>query len=185
MRILRIILTIFASIYFYSNIVMAQETSAPTLKHEMTAKLMLAVPMAVEPNQTIFNVLPEGSSIKLSSGEVWDVINPCADWGYSAANGTVQQMIRCTAKADDGSIIRIDYKGRVALNESGVKKIETSEIMTSPEDMYFITTPTFYTTSEKYAWLNDRMFVGKGTLQWWNDKGKPAFVEYHWYSVNP
>jgi hypothetical protein len=57
--------------------------------------------------------------------------------------------------------------------------------MTAPNDMYFITALTIQTQSEKYSWMNDIVFTGKGELQWWNDKGIPAYVEYTIYSVSP
>ena len=57
--------------------------------------------------------------------------------------------------------------------------------MTAPNDMYFITALTMQTQSEKYSWMNDIIFTGKGELQWWNDKGIPAYVEYTIYSVSP
>jgi len=182
---MKLILSIFGAIIICMNITYAKDLTQPKLKYEMTAKLYLEAPMPIEANQTIFSVVAEGSYIKLSTGETWEVLSPCADWGYISANGTVELDVRCTAKAEDGSFVRIDYKGRAKINENGVKKIETSEVMTAPNDMYFITALTIQTQSEKYSWMNDIVFTGKGELQWWNDKGIPAYVEYTIYSVSP
>lgn len=182
---MKLILSIFGSMIICMNIAHAKDLTPPKLKYEMTAKLYLEAPMPIEANQTIFSVVAEGSYIKLSTGETWEVLSPCADWGYISANGTVELDVRCTAKTEDGSFVRIDYKGRAKLNENGVKKIETSEVMTAPNDMYFITALTMQTQSEKHSWMNDIMFVSKAEMQWWNDKGIPAYVEYNIYSISP
>ena len=109
---MKLILSIFGAMIICMNIAHAKDLTPPKLKYEMTAKLYLEAPMPIEANQTIFSVVAEGSYIKLSTGETWEVLSPCADWGYISANGTVELDVRCTAKAEDGSFVRIDYKGR-------------------------------------------------------------------------
>jgi hypothetical protein len=139
---IKLLISIIITLFICINYTHAKDLTAPMLKFEMTAKLYLKAPMPIEANQTIFSVEAEGSYIKLSTGETWEVLSPCADWGYISANGTVELDVRCTAKAEDGSFVRIDYKSRLKINENGVKKIETSEVMTSPKDLYFITALT-------------------------------------------
>jgi hypothetical protein len=68
----------------------------------------------------------------------------------------------------------------VKFTEVGGAKFNKGERV-SGEDAYFITSPTFQTTSKKYAWLNDAVFVNK-----WVEIGeKGGHVQYDTYMVVP
>lgn len=68
-----------------------------------------------------------------------------ADW-ITQVSGHSSLDVRITLETDDGAIIYMTYKGVVARDDSG---------------LYWRVTPVFNTASEKYDWLNHRVFVGK------------------------
>lgn len=68
-----------------------------------------------------------------------------ADW-ITQVSGHSSLDVRITLETDDGAIIYMTYKGVVARGDSG---------------LYWRVTPVFNTASEKYDWLNHRVFVGK------------------------
>ena len=73
------------------------------------------------------------------------VHNGGAAW-ITQVSGHSSLDVRITLETDDGAIIYMTYKGVVARGDSG---------------LYWRVTPVFNTASEKYDWLNHRVFVGK------------------------
>ena len=78
------------------------------LKYFATAKLYLVPLMAVADREPIVSVDENDSYIETADGTRWGTLNPCADWLNVQADGTFNLDVRCTARADDGSIVRID-----------------------------------------------------------------------------
>ena len=73
-----------------------------------------------------------------------------------------------------------EYTGRIKLSETGAAKFQKGETV-SGDDFYFITSPTMQTTSDKYGWVNDAVFVGKAV----EIGGGPSSVTYDIYIVIP
>jgi hypothetical protein len=99
-------------------------------------------------------------------------------------NGNFKLDVRCTVKMEDGSLIFVEYVGIIKLNKSGQEKFQKGQLIT-PSDAYFMTAPTMQTTSEKYAWVNDAMFVEKFAVLQPPGEGKKPFVRYDVYMVVP
>ena len=154
------------------------------LEYFATAKLFLDPLAPVADRDIIANVPTEGSYIETADGERWNIHNPCADWLVLQASGVFNLDVRCSAKTEDGSAVRVDYIGRAyPANEIGSEKMTSSELITR-DDFYFITAPHMKTVSEKYSWINNTMFVGEMVeMQFFNDKGKRPYVMYKWYAV--
>ena len=92
-------------------------------------------------------------------------------------------MVLCTAKMDDGSLIVAKYEGKLKLNEKGLEKMASGELINNG-DATWSTAPQFQTTSEKYSWMNDYMFIGRVMeLQMPNENGKEPYVKYAWFKV--
>lgn len=68
-----------------------------------------------------------------------------ADW-ITQVSGHSSLDVRITLETDDGEFIYMTYKGMVVPGAAG---------------LYWRVTPSFTTASEKYDWLNHRVFVGK------------------------
>ena len=75
-------------------------------------------------------------------------------------NGTHKLDVRVSIKADDGSFIFMTYAGRIVIPPEAARRLDAGEAV-GPDSVYFITSPTFETVSQKYGWLNDIVAVGK------------------------
>ncbi|EIZ78539.1 hypothetical protein WSK_2983 [Novosphingobium sp. Rr 2-17] len=82
-----------------------------------------------------------------------------ADWNLVRPDGTVYLWARYTLQADDGTLIMITNDGLQPGDPATMARILAGE----PIDMsawYAKTRPTFEVAGDKYAWLNQRIFVG-------------------------
>ena len=153
---------------------------APTLEFvgTLTAYLEFA-PMSKD--KTLITVTR--GEINTVDGGKGEVIAPCADWLYVNPTGVFEQMVLCTAKMDDDSLIVAKYEGKLKLNEKGLEKMASGELINN-NDATWSTAPQFQTTSEKYSWMNDYMFIGRVMeLQMPNENGKEPYVKYAWFKV--
>ena len=135
----------------------AQSTSIDS-EYLMTLHAPLEPPQVANSDFLIYNVKP-GGWVKGPNIE-GEIIGPSADWLRIMPNGTLKLDVRASIKADDGSIIFTTYTGRVVLTPETNERFQAGEAL-SADDIYFYTSPTFETTSEKYAWLNNVVAVGK------------------------
>jgi hypothetical protein len=154
----------------------AQEAKAPTLKYVLTYQADLAPAQWVAENMRVTPVT--GGWLKAVGGGTGTLVQPCGDWVSVLPGGTAKLDARCSVKMDDDSIILVEYSGRVKLTEAGLAKAKKGEPFTS-DDAYFIASPTMRTTSKKYAWVNDAVFVNKMVER------TPTYVKYDTYMVVP
>ena len=61
---------------------------------------------------------------------------------------------------DDGNFLFMQYGGRTKPNEIFTEKATKGEVVNGDE-VYFMIQPSFETSSLKYNWLNENIFVGK------------------------
>ena len=81
-----------------------------------------------------------------------------ADWQIIDANYHTQLEARYALQTDDGVVIAVINRGiRRGPQEVMQRLIKGEEV--SPTEYYFRTTPSFEVESEKYAWLQDYLFV--------------------------
>ncbi|WNC71649.1 DUF3237 domain-containing protein [Thalassotalea psychrophila] len=165
------------TIYDVQN-VFAKSPSAPTLEYVMSYQANLAPAQKVDENRFIFNVT--SGWLTTTDGSTGKLINPCGDWLEVLPNGSRMLDVRCTIRMDDNSLIYIKYTGRTKLYKTGAEKREKGQA-TSGTDAYFITSPTFHTTSEKYMWMNDAVFINK----WVETGANVSYVKYDVYIVKP
>jgi hypothetical protein len=83
------------------------------------------------------------------------------DWILAGADGFGRIDVRAQVTTDDGANIYLQYLGLLELNQPIMAAIATGA-GTEFEDQYFRTTPRLETGDERYAWVNQTVFVGKG-----------------------
>jgi hypothetical protein len=98
------------------------------------------------------------------------------DWALMRTDGAVQLDVRATIQTDDDALIYAAYSGLI------VATMEQFGLLMGGGDVpiseyYFYTNPMFQTASEKYAWLNQRIAIGRG-------KVIPSGVEYRVWAVS-
>lgn len=127
-------------------------------EYVMTLHSPLEPPQQAGGDLQIYNVRPggwiRGPAIR---GEV---IPPSGDWLRTMPGGVRKLDVRLSIRADDGSFIFISYAGRTVGSADAAKRLDAGETL-GPDQLHFMIAPTFETTSEKYAWLNGLVTVGK------------------------
>jgi len=98
-----------------------------------------------------------------------------ADWFLLRPDGVGELDVRATMRTDDGELVYTYYRGILRASPEVWARIARGEAIDSSE-VYFRTTPTFETASEKYAWLNRIIAVGVGRM-------RPNWVGYTVYAV--
>ena len=83
------------------------------------------------------------------------------EWFLAGADGFGRIDVRFHFTTDDGAHIYVQYPGLLELNETTMAAIGAGA-GTEFEDHYFRTTPRLETGDERYAWVNQTVFVGKG-----------------------
>jgi len=161
-----------AALSWFANGAMAQSTSIKT-EYLMTYVAMLDPPYAVDNTLLIVNVQPGGwaKGPKISG----TFIAPGGDWLRVMPSGALRLDVRATLKTDDGALIYISYNGIIQHSAESAEKLGKGELLTTRDIPYFITAPTFQTSSEKYAWLNSVQLASKlveGKL------GEGGYVKY-------
>ena len=182
---MKILIKLFSTITFMAMLKLSladnhKSPKAPTLEFVGTMKAYLEF-APISKDKSLVTVTR--GEIKTVDGGTGEIVAPCADWLYVNPTGVFEQMVLCTAKMDDGSLMVAKYEGKVKLNEKGQEKMASGQIINN-NDAIWITTPQFQTTSEKYSWMNDYMFVGRVMeLQMPNENGKEPYVKYAWFKV--
>lgn len=136
----------------------AQTTSLKT-EYLMTYVAPLDPPYAIDNSLPIVNVQPGGwaKGPKISG----TFIAPGGDWLRVMPSGVLRLDVRATLKTDDGALIYITYNGIIQHSAESAERLSKGELLTTGDIPYFITAPTFQTSSEKYAWLNAVQAINK------------------------
>src|SRR6185503_17892036 len=71
--------------------------------------------------------------------------------------------VRGQMETADGASLYTTYPGVLEMNEA-VQQAMAGGGETSFDDQYFRTTPRFETGDERYAWMNQNLFVARGRL---------------------
>jgi hypothetical protein len=92
-------------------------------------------------------------------GSVLPIIG--SDLLLTRPDGSSNQDVRLLLRTDDGALILMAYRGvRYASPEVDTRLMRGESVAAS--EYYLRTTPSFETSSEKYAWLNRIVTVGMG-----------------------
>ena len=114
---------------------------------------------AIDNTLTIVNILPGGwvKGPRISG----KIIAPGGDWIRTTPSGALRLDVRLTIETDDGAQIYMTYGGVVVGSKEAGEALARGEILTEKGMPYFITTPQFQTSAEKYNWMNQVQGVGK------------------------
>jgi hypothetical protein len=156
---------------------MGQSTEVTT-EYIMTLHVPLDAPQIASDSLQIFNIRPGGWVNGLIRGEV---IAPGADWLRIMSDGTRRLDVRLSIKAHDDAIIFVTYQGRATAAPPDVAQRLAAGETLGPDQIYFLTTPTFETDAPAYAWLNQIVAVGKLVSL---NRGKNRHVTYDIFKVS-
>jgi hypothetical protein len=138
--------------------------SAPTLAPEFTFTASLKPPLE-------FGAGPFGARIYFevtggrAEGERFnaDVLPGGGDWLLVGPDGLARLDVRAQFRTDDGALVYAQYPGVLELTDAVANALATGG-STAVEDQYFRTTPRFETGEERYAWLQQSVFVAVGRM---------------------
>lgn len=135
------------------------QTTEPKAEYLMTYMALLEPPTMVDNARLIVNVKPGGwaKGPKIKGA----FIQPGGDWLEVLPSGALRLDVRATMKTDDDAIIYLRYNGLIQQSKESAERMQKGETLTANDIPYFITAPTFQTSSEKYAWLNGVQAIGK------------------------
>jgi len=125
----------------------------------MTYLAPLDAPVVVDGSLQIFNV-PSGGWAKGPKIN-GTLLSPGGDWLRMMPSGVFRLDVRATVRTDDGADIYVSYNGVIRQSAESVERLMKGEVLTDKDVPYFVTAPTFQTSSEKYAWLNGVQAIGK------------------------
>ncbi len=86
-----------------------------------------------------------------------------SDWVLVGPDGWGRLDVRLTIDTDDGAHIYVQYFGVIEYNDAA-HAANAGERSSEFEDHYFRTAPRLETGDERYAWVNQTLFVGEGRL---------------------
>ena len=128
----------------------------------MTVDLKIRGPFAARDDLLIIQIV-EGEltgtgayAYKLSG----KVKAPFGDALEIGPNGVFKRNVRVLAEMDDDSFLSMQYGGRTRPNEIYIERVAKGKVVNGDE-VYFMIQPSFETSSSKYNWLNESIFVGK------------------------
>jgi len=91
---------------------------------------------------------------------VGTILAPTGDWLRATASGSLRVDARMTLRTDDGALIYVSYGGVISMTQANFERMSGGATLTSA-DVYFVTTPVFQTSAERYGWLNHVQAIGK------------------------
>lgn len=114
---------------------------------------------AIDSSLTVVNI-PHGGWVKgpRISGKI---AAPGGDWIRTTPSGALRLDVRLTIETDDGAQICMTYGGVVVGSKEAGEALARGDVLNDKGMPYFITTPQFQTSSEKYNWMNQVQGVGK------------------------
>jgi hypothetical protein len=86
------------------------------------------------------------------------------DWFSPSEDGFGRPHVRMPFLTDDGALILLEYRGIAQASEAFVRAVER-DTATDWGDQYLRMALTFDTTSERYQWLTQSLFIARGRLR--------------------
>jgi hypothetical protein len=87
-----------------------------------------------------------------------------ADWLLVGDDGFARLDIRATIGTHDDALIYVQYFGVLEVTAAVAKILGGAQESTDYGDQYFFVCARLETGNERYAWVNQTMFVGQGRL---------------------
>ena len=136
------------------------QTTEIKTEYLMTYQVLLDAPTPIDSSLMVINVKPTGGWAKgpVISGTFQA---PGADWLRVMPSGALRLDVRAVLKTDDGALIYVTYNGIIQHSPESAERMSQGEVLTASDIPYFVTAPTFQTSSPTYAWLNSVQAVSK------------------------
>jgi hypothetical protein len=135
------------------------------LVHEFTFTAELKPPVAVGPGEfgdrTIFEVVRGVVTGERIHGTVG---TGGADWVLAGPDGFGRLDVRATLLTDDGASIYVQYFGVIEYTDAALAAV-AGERSSDYGDHYFRIAPRLETGDERYAWVNQTLFVADGRVR--------------------
>lgn len=149
----------------------AQSTQLTT-EYVMTGLVQTDHRYAADASTTVVEV--KGGNVK-GPNIKGEIVLPGGDWIRTMSSGALRLDAKVMIKTDDGALIQMNYNGVVVGSKEAGDALARGEVVTDKTFPYFITAPTFQTSSEKYAWLNKVQTIGKMVEV---KRGEGSYVKY-------
>ena len=154
------------------------QTTRIETEYVMTLLAPLDAPIAVDGSLQIFNV-KDGGWVK-GPRINGTFAAPGGDWLRTMPSGVFRLDVRASIRTDDGADIFASYNGIMQHSEESAERLMKGEVLTDKDIPYFVTAPTFQTSSPKYAWMNGVQAVGKAVEL---KLGEGGYVKYDVFIV--
>ena len=134
------------------------------LVHEFTFTGVLkeGVPVGPGPfgDRTIFEVVGGDVTGDRISGKLG---TGGADWILAGPDGFGRLDVRATIHTDDGANIYVQYFGVIEYTDAAIAAV-SGERSSDYDEHYFRTAPRLECGDERYAWVNQTVFVADGRV---------------------
>ena len=105
----------------------------------------------------------EGGTLTL--GKDKGEIQVCIEDGhlYGEPNGLIWVELKCSITMSDESKIYLEYSAKLTPDENFLNNLANNKASSAPDNglKYWFAEFKMKTTSEKYAWVNEHIFLGK------------------------
>ncbi|MCX7179141.1 MAG: DUF3237 domain-containing protein [Proteobacteria bacterium] len=155
----RIVACITAVLLSCAAIPLCAQTVEIKTEYLMTYQAPLDSPIAIDGTLMVVNV-PSGGWAKgpRINGKF---VPPGADWLRIMPSGAFRLDVRAMIQTDDNAYIYMSYNGIMQHSKESAERMGKGEALTGKDVPYFVSAPTFQTSSEKYAWLNGVQAINK------------------------
>jgi hypothetical protein len=134
------------------------------LVHEFTFTGVLKEPVPVGPgpfgDRTTFEVVGGEVTGERINGKMG---TGGADWILAGPDGFGRLDVRATIHTDDGANIFVQYFGVIEYTDAAIAAV-TGERSSDYHEHYFRTAPRLECGDERYAWVNQTVFVADGRV---------------------
>jgi hypothetical protein len=135
------------------------------LEHEFTFHALLAQPLMIGNGPYGTRVLYPVTEGRAKGDRInGTAVGSGGDWLLIGADGWGRLDVRAQLQTDDGALLYLTYSGVLELNDKVMAATQNTDVETSFDDQYFRTTPRLETGDERYAWVNQTVFVARGRL---------------------
>lgn len=134
------------------------------LEHEFDFWATLKEPLVVGPGPFGTRMFLEVVEGEVSGPRIkGSVLSGGGDWLLVGADGWGRVDVRTQLALDDGAVILATYLGVLEMNQKVLEALQRLD-GTDFGDQYFRTTPRLETGDDRYAWVNQTVFVAEGRI---------------------
>jgi hypothetical protein len=152
------------------------------MPNEPQLEFLYEISVSLDPAIAIGETLHGNRQIILATGGSFEgprlkgkVLAGGGDWVLVRPDGVGEIDARVTLQTDDGALIYVTYRGYLTKVPELSPRLAAGEQI-PPEEYYCMITPYFETSAAQYAWLQQVVAIGRGSLI-------PGGVSYRVFAV--